>query len=374
MIWARLLRTGGLSTALWNRLGLKADAKALLQSGVEQYALVTGLTPDDRETLADYVGSGWLGGFGDSAVVKLPSLSLRSGERAGERGPVAALNRLTLLDQSPARTQLMGIVNVTPDSFSDGGDHFTPARAVAYGKELISQGAHFLDIGGESTRPGAAPVSETEELERVLPVIEGLKGAGAVISIDTYKPGVAKRAVEAGATFINDVSGLRDDAMVDVLAATGAHACVMHMKGTPQTMQDNPVYEDVVAEVLDALELALRRAEARGVAREKLYVDPGIGFGKSDAHNLFLLRRIGDLRLLGCKVLVGASRKGFLGRLTSGKAPKDRVAASAAVAAIMAASGGVDVLRVHDVAQTADAVAVAEALRGARDGGSRFAG
>jgi len=266
----------------------------------------------------------------------------------------------------------MGIVNVTPDSFSDGGAHFSPAAAIAHGRELIAQGADMLDIGGESTRPGAEPVSEDEELRRVLPVIDGLRDAGVPLSIDTFKPNVARRALNAGASLINDISGLRDDAMLDVLAETGAQACVMHMQGSPKTMQADPRYDDVGAEVLDELESALQRVERRGVAREKLMVDPGIGFGKTAQHNLFLLQRAADLRLLGAPVLIGVSRKGFLGALTGGKAASERVVASASVAAILASEGAVDWVRVHDVSETKDALAVGDAIRLARDGGKRF--
>jgi dihydropteroate synthase len=298
-----------------------------------------------------------------------------------------ALSRLLLTENPPAvtrlgtqkltwgqRTRVMGIINVTPDSFSDGGAHADPEKAIAHGLALLDAGADVLDIGGESTRPGAAPVSEAEELRRVLPVIEGLraKRPEVLLSVDTRKAAVARAAVGAGAQLINDVSGLRDEAMLEVVATTGVCACAMHMLGTPETMQETPRYDDVGTEILDALELSLRRAESRGVSRDRLWVDPGIGFGKTAEHNLFLLRRAGDLRLLGAPVLIGVSRKAFLGGLLGGKPPAERVGASAAAVAALAAEGVVDVVRVHDVAQTRDALAVGDAIRLARDGGARF--
>lgn len=364
MIWARPLRAGAAASSLWARSGLPPELAQQLDSARETYALVTGLDEASREELADLVGAGWIGGSGDAAVVRIALNSLAPEERAGVRGALARLNEIK---STSSRTRIMGIVNVTPDSFSDGGAHFSADAAVAHGRALVQQGADLLDIGGESTRPGAQPVSEDEELRRVLPVIEGLREVGVPLSIDTFKPNVARRAVQAGASLINDIFGLRDDAMLDVVAETGARACVMHMQGTPQTMQQAPRYDDVGAEVLDALELALQRAERRGVAREKLLVDPGIGFGKTAEHNLVLLQRAADLRLLGAPVLVGVSRKGFLGALTGRAAPAERVVASAAVAAILAAEGAVDMVRVHDVAETRDALAVADAIRLARD-------
>lgn len=364
MIWARPLRAGAAASSLWARSGLPPEIAQQLDSARETYALVTGLDEASREELADLVGAGWIGGSGDAAVVRLGQNSISPGERVGVRG---ALARLTQLKPPDSRTRIMGIVNVTPDSFSDGGAHFSPAAAIAHGRQLVQQGADLLDIGGESSRPGAQPVSEAEELRRVLPVLEGLRDVGVPLSIDTFKPNVARRAVEAGARMINDISGLRDDAMLEVLAETGAQACVMHMQGTPQTMQQAPRYDDVVAEVLDVLEAALQRAESRGVAREKLTVDPGIGFGKTAQHNLILLQRAADLRLLGTQVLVGVSRKGFLGALTGRQAASERGVASAAVAAILAADGAVDLVRVHDVAETRDALAVADAIRLVRE-------
>ena len=370
MIWARPF-TPTPTSALWRRSGLGDPEVALLEAGRECLALVTGLDVSAREALAELVDAAWVGGAGDAAIVRYSPLSLdRWAQAPGALGE--AFGRLRSLVCATSRTRIMGIVNVTPDSFSDGGRYATPDAAIAHGLALVKQGADLLDVGGESTRPGAAPVSEADELQRVVPVIEGLRGCGVPLSVDTMKATVARAAIAAGASVVNDVGGLRDDAMIDVLAETGASACVMHMQGEPRTMQHAPTYDDVSSEVLDALELALRRAEARGVARSRLWVDPGIGFGKTGEHNLFLLRHVAELRLLGVPVLVGVSRKRFLGALVGDKPAPERVVASAAAAAIVAATGAVDVVRVHDVTETKDALAVADAIRLARDGGGRF--
>ncbi|MCC6333101.1 MAG: dihydropteroate synthase [Myxococcales bacterium] len=266
----------------------------------------------------------------------------------------------------------MGVVNVTPDSFSDGGEFLSPDAAAAHADGLVKAGADLLDIGGQSTRPGAKAVSEGEEVERVLPVVERLRKAlpDVPLSIDTSRVAVAKAALAAGVAVVNDVTGLTDDLLLAEVAKAKAGACAMHMQGTPETMQQAPSYADLVGEVLDFLEAALRRAEAAGVSRHAVLVDPGIGFGKSVGHNLYLLRRLGELRLLGAPVLVGTSRKAFLRTLTGGKAPAERVVASATSAAIAAVCRGADMVRVHDVAETRDAVAVADAVRLAREGGS----
>ncbi|MBL9037887.1 MAG: dihydropteroate synthase [Archangium sp.] len=263
------------------------------------------------------------------------------------------------------RTFVMGVVNVTPDSFSDGGRSLDPRAAVEHGKRLVDDGADLLDVGGESTRPGAEPVSVDEECARVLPVLEGLARAcpGVPLSIDTSKPEVARRALEAGAALVNDVTALSAPAMREVVASAGAAACLMHMQGTPLTMQQAPSYDDVVVEVREALRGAIARS---GVPPERLLVDPGIGFGKSLEHNLSLLKHLGALRQLGVPILLGTSRKGFLGKLTGHAAPGDRVLASAVSVAIAAALHGVDMVRVHDVAETREALSVAQAIRGAR--------
>lgn len=386
MIWARPLSREDSAVSLWVRSGLTPEGVGLVRSGLESHALVTGLDEGSKDTLAELVGAAWAGGSGDAAIVRYSRLSVESWfARSGLSELGVALSRLLLAQPAPTtlgtqrlewgqRTRIMGIINATPDSFSDGGAHADPGSAVNFGLSLLEAGADLLDVGGESTRPGAAPVSEEEELRRVIPVIEGLRDqrADALISIDTRKANVARAAIKAGAQLVNDVSGLRDEAMLEVVASTGVCACAMHMLGTPDIMQQEPRYDDVGTEILDALELSLRRAERRGIPRERLWVDPGIGFGKTAAHNLFLLRRAADLRLLGTPVLIGVSRKAFLGGLLGGKAPAERVGASVAAAAVLAADGAVDVVRVHDVAQTRDALAVADAIRLARDGGAKY--
>jgi dihydropteroate synthase len=256
----------------------------------------------------------------------------------------------------------MGIVNVTPDSFSDGGRWLDAGLAVRHGLELEAEGAAILDVGGESTRPGAEPVSESEELRRVMPVIEGLitGGTRARISIDTSKASVAAAAVRAGAAVVNDVTALRSDpAMTEVIASSGAEVCLMHMLGEPRTMQDHPHYDDVVSDVKAFLEARMAFAVGEGIAEERILLDPGIGFGKTLAHNLELLRRLGELVALGRPVVVGASRKSFLGRLT-GREVDDRVAATVAVN-VLAFERGARVFRVHDVAPTHDALQVVAA-------------
>jgi dihydropteroate synthase len=257
---------------------------------------------------------------------------------------------------------VMGVVNVTPDSFSDGGQWLDPGRAVAHGRELESEGAAILDVGGESTRPGAEPVSLPEELRRVMPVIEGLIAAGtrAQISIDTSKATVAEAALAAGATLVNDVTALRaDPGIAGVVAAHGTDVCLMHMLGEPRTMQDHPHYDDVVSDVKSFLQARMAFAVAEGIAEERILLDPGIGFGKTLEHNLELVRRLDELVALGRPVVVGASRKSFLGRIT-GRDVNDRVAATVAVN-VLAFERGAQVFRVHDVGPTRDALRVAAA-------------
>jgi dihydropteroate synthase len=260
---------------------------------------------------------------------------------------------------------IMGIVNVTPDSFSDGGEFIEAAAAIAHGRRLAAEGAEILDVGGESTRPGAAEVPAREEIERVLPVVEALSGRGHTVSIDTSKARVADRALDAGAAIVNDVTALADPDMAGVCAEHGCGLVLMHMKGNPRTMQENPAYEDVLAEVRDFLAERVERAVAAGVDEERIWVDPGIGFGKNVDHNLELIERLGELRELGRPVVLGASRKSFLGRLT-GREVGERLGGSLA-AAVLGVARGADVLRVHDVRETRDALTVAEAILGAGD-------
>lgn len=257
---------------------------------------------------------------------------------------------------------IMGIVNVTPDSFSDGGRFLAPENAVAQGLRLVHEGAAVLDIGGESTRPGSDPVSETEELRRVLPVVEALvERVGAPLSLDTTKADVARRALAAGAALINDVSALRGDpAMVDVVAASGAAVCLMHMQGMPRTMQDNPHYDDVVDEVLAFLEQRMAFAVARGVREEQIILDPGIGFGKTVEHNLTLLRHLDRLVGLGRPVLLGASRKRFLGAIL-GAEPAQRAIGTVATT-VAGLLSGAHIFRVHDVKPNFEAMRVALAI------------
>ncbi len=255
----------------------------------------------------------------------------------------------------------MGVVNVTPDSFSDGGLWLDAGAAVRHGVELHAQGAAVLDVGGESTRPGAASVDEHEELRRVLPVIEGLCAAapGARLSIDTAKLAVAREALRAGASYVNDVTAFRGDpAMAELVAEAGCECCLMHMRGEPRTMQDDPRYGDVVGEVGAFLEQRAQFAITRGVAPDRIQLDPGIGFGKTLEHNLELLRRLDEIVALGFPVVIGVSRKSFLGRLTGRSLAAERVAAGVA-ANVLAYERGATVFRVHDVAETVDGLRVA---------------
>lgn len=257
----------------------------------------------------------------------------------------------------------MGILNVTPDSFSDGGRFIDPDAAVSHAREMIAAGAGIIDVGGESTRPGAPPVSSEEELARVLPVVEALGGEPDVpVSIDTRHAVIARACVDAGASTINDVSGFRDPAMIGVAAACDAGLVVMHMLGEPQTMQDEPHYDDVVAEVRGYLLARARELEEAGIARERIALDPGIGFGKTTQHNLALLRDLDAFVETGYPIVVGASRKRFIGDVTGESEPDKRLAGSVA-AAIWSASRGIHVLRVHDVRETVAALAVTDAVR-----------
>ena len=258
------------------------------------------------------------------------------------------------------RTLVMGILNVTPDSFSDGGAFTDLERAVTHARAMAAAGADIIDIGGESTRPGAVAVSAEEELRRVVPVIERL--GGLTVSVDTRKAVVAERALAAGARIVNDVSALRFDArMVEIVRDSGAGVVLMHMQGTPETMQMEPRYDDVVAEVRDYLAERVAFAESSGIKKMQIAVDPGIGFGKTVEHNLALLSGLEEFVALGCPVLVGASRKAFIGKLL-GRESRERLAGSVAVAAWSVAQGA-RIVRVHDVAETVDAVRMVEAIQ-----------
>ena len=263
------------------------------------------------------------------------------------------------------RTYILGILNVTPDSFSDGGRFFDPDLAVAHAKEMVAQGADIIDVGGESSRPGSEPVSAREEKRRVLPVIEALADRVDVpISIDTYKSEVAREALDRGASMVNDISGLKESPdMVDLVAQQGASLVVMHMRGRPKTMQKDPRYKDVVKEVVSFLKGQADRACGAGVSKDRILVDPGIGFGKTVDHNLELIRELGAVRRLGYPVLIGTSRKSFIGHLL-GTEVDDRLEGTIA-SNVVAVLNGADFVRVHDVREIKRALTITDyVLRG----------
>ena len=270
-----------------------------------------------------------------------------------------------LFEQRWPRPSVMGVLNVTPDSFSDGGLFVDPASAIDHGRLLVEEGADLVDIGGESTRPGATPVSAEEELARVEPVLEGL--GGLPLSIDTAKAMVARRALELGAVLVNDVTALRGDpGMAEVVAGGDAFVCLMHMQGEPRTMQVAPQYDDVVSDVLALLEERLAFAVEQGIAEERICVDPGIGFGKTPDQNLELLRRLDELGALGRPVLVGVSRKSTLGRIVGDATATTGTLAGSLAAAVTAFERGASMIRAHDVRETVEALAVAAAVERGR--------
>jgi dihydropteroate synthase len=260
------------------------------------------------------------------------------------------------------RPLVMGVVNVTPDSFSDGGQNFDAGRAIEHARRLVDEGADLLDIGGESTRPGAAPVDLEEERRRVLPVLKALAGGKVPVSVDTRKPELMREAIAAGADMVNDVGALAAPGALEAVASSPAAVCLMHMRGDPGTMQADPSYGDVAREVRDYLAGRIAEAERAGIRRDRIVADPGFGFGKNLDHNLALLRSFRDLDGLGVALLAGLSRKAMLGKIT-GRAVGDRVHASVA-AALIAAQNGAHIVRVHDVAATRDALAVWRAVMG----------
>ena len=382
----------------WERLGLPPAARQLLLESVGRaHLLLTGLGSAESRFLREVE---------DSRVTCLLSDPVHRPGGAtvsGTRGGIDALARLadrrglgelaraldvaTATDVPPdpmtlggrtfrwgERTHVMGVVNVTPDSFSDGGRHLAREAAVRHGQALAAAGADLLDIGGESTRPGAEEVPLQLELDRVLPVLDALRASTDVpLSVDTRKAEVARQALRVGAAMVNDVSGLtHDPALASVVAEVGAALALMHIQGTPETMQVDPRYDDLVAEVIASLAGSIERAVAAGVRRERIWVDPGIGFGKTVGHNLFLLRHLAELRVLGAPVLVGTSRKRFLGTLTGGRPPEDRLPGSLGSIAAVAVLRGADVVRVHDVADAKQALAVADAIARAREGGDAW--
>ena len=291
----------------------------------------------------------------DAVVHLLPETDDALRRAVARRSPICGLD----MD----RPLVMGVVNVTPDSFSDGGQSADAASAIRHGLSLAAAGADILDIGGESTRPGALPVSEAEELDRVIPVIQGLVSAGctAPISIDTRKSGVAQAALAAGAEIFNDVSALSYDANSATVASAYRGLCLMHAQGDPRTMQDDPTYEDVVLDVFDFLAARIAAAEAAGIDRARILIDVGIGFGKTIAHNIRLIRHLSLFQTLGCPVLLGVSRKGFIGKL-SGESVAARRAPGSIAAGVAGLEQGVQILRVHDVAETVQAIRVWAAL------------
>jgi dihydropteroate synthase len=271
-------------------------------------------------------------------------------------------SRFDILTPMP-RTLVMGILNVTPDSFSDGGRWLDPKRAVRRGMSMVRAGADLIDVGGESTRPGAKPVPAKEEARRVVPVVEALAAKGVRVSVDTSKAKVAGAALAAGATMVNDVTALRGDRrMAEVCARAGAEVVLMHMKGTPRTMQAAPRYRDVVREISAFFRERLNFALRAGIPRDKIFLDPGIGFGKTPEHNVEILRRLEEFRGLGVPLVLGTSRKSFIGRVLGGREPDDRVFGTAATVAV-AVLRGAAVVRVHDVREMSDVVRVTDEMR-----------
>jgi dihydropteroate synthase len=259
-------------------------------------------------------------------------------------------------------TLVMGVLNVTPDSFSDGGQFFDTDKAIEHGLQMAANGAAIIDIGAESTRPGAEPVSADEQVKRVIPVIEAIaKKIDMPISIDTYNVKVAKAALDAGAAMINDITALADERMGQLAAGHKVPIVLMHMQGTPQTMQIEPKYDDVVGKVLDFLLDRAKKAQSFGIDESGIFIDPGIGFGKTLEHNLLLLRNIDRFVATGYHVLVGASRKSFIGKITGKENPADRIFGTAATVALCAAAG-VSIVRVHDVAEMVDVIKVTNAI------------
>lgn len=259
------------------------------------------------------------------------------------------------------RTMIMGVLNITPDSFSDGGKFFDTEKAVEHALQMIQDGADIIDIGGESTKPGSDPVSESEEIRRVKPVIESLvKETSVPISIDTYKPRVAEECLRAGARIINDVSGLRNEEMIKVVAQYKVPVVIMHMKGTPKNMQENPVYEDLVGEIKEFFRERIQAARETGI--QDVILDPGIGFGKTLEHNLQILKRLGEFKELGYPILVGTSRKSFIGKLT-GDAPAEQRLEGSLASMVIAVMNGATIVRVHDVKPAKKAVQVADAIK-----------
>ena len=312
-----------------------------------------------RVRLQQAVLARWAEKNAPGAADEIARLSARLGS---PRGPVCGL----ALD----RPRLMGVLNVTPDSFSDGGDHAARPDAIAHGRAMAAAGADIVDVGGESTRPGSQAPSEAEEMRRAVPVVRALAGDGILVSVDTRRAAVMEAALDAGARIVNDMSALgHDPAARTVVARRGAWVVLGHMQGTPETMQQEPRYADASLDVFDALAAHVDAAQAAGIRRSRIIVDPGIGFGKTVRHNLEVLRDLALFHGLGCPLLVGVSRKSFIGRLSAGEAPKARLPGSLA-AGVHALDEGAHILRVHDVAETRQALAL---WQGIRDPGAALA-
>jgi dihydropteroate synthase len=373
-----------LSRAGWRRSpalprGFAFDPTAL-------YLLPAGLVWGEQAAAAVISGNGWPIGDGPVAFTAGTILLREGGQVFAALAPFADLvqwaegegeavarhiSRLIrrIGGRRPAwagltvdRPLVMGIVNATPDSFSDGGDRLAPDIAIAHGLEMVAAGAAIIDVGGESTRPGAALVSLDEEMARVLPVVSALAGRGVTVSIDTRHAAVMRAAVQAGARIINDVTALEGEGALAVAAASGAAVCLMHMQGQPQTMQAEPHYGCAPLDIFDYLAGRIAACAAAGIALERICVDPGIGFGKNDDHNAQIFAALALYHGLGCPVLLGASRKSFIGRLSRGELPKQRLAGSLA-AHLAGLDAAIQLIRVHDVAETIQAVRIWQAMR-----------
>jgi dihydropteroate synthase len=354
-IWLRplgLLRGAAGAAALDRAVGLP------LAGGRTAFTLVEALALNEHRLVAAVASPSILRGW---AEVQTPPVA----DRIADQLVCLSRPRPAWAGLSLDRPLIMGVLNVTPDSFSDGGDFSDPVRALEHGRAMLDSGADIIDIGGESTRPGAAPISPDEELARVETVIAALAAAGAVVSIDTRHASVMAGALARGARIVNDVTALTGDpASPAVVARSGAAVVLMHMRGEPRTMQHQPVYDNAPLEVAEYLASRIADCAAAGIPRDRIVVDPGIGFGKGPAHNFEILERIGVLHALGCGVLLGVSRKSFIGRIAGVADPKDRLAGSLA-GALHGLGQGVQVLRVHDVAETRQAVAVWQVIAAA---------
>jgi dihydropteroate synthase len=329
----------------------------------KSYARPAGLVygSDARHVITEGRGAS-LGGLSTIAYTLVEQIE-RNGSTLTRRFAPGALPRQTVLPSflSPERPLVMGIVNVTPDSFSDGGLNAEAERAIAHGLQMAKEGADILDIGGESTRPGSEGVAEAEELRRILPVIEALAAQGLTVSVDTRKANIMRAALKAGATIVNDVAALTyEPAALEAMAEATCPVILMHAQGDPKTMQLSPHYDDVALDVFDWLEDRIAACEAAGIARDRIVADPGIGFGKSFRHNIDVLRQFALYHSLGVPLLMGLSRKGFIGALTGEKQAGNRVNGSVG-GAVWSALNGAHILRVHDVKATVEALAVAGA-------------